>query len=85
VAIRAGGVQDVVRDGSTGILCPPGDDDAFVQATKILVGDPDLRRSAGRAARREAEKHTWPSVFDRLMTWYAGLVSPQEAQLIAGG
>ncbi len=76
IGIRAGGVQDIIRDGETGLLCPPGDEVALVAAARRLVGDVALRRDMAAAARRDAEQHTWDAVFDRLTGWYAGLVSP---------
>jgi len=78
VAVRAGGVQDLVMDGQTGRLCPPDDIPAFVDATRALAADPALRYAMGAAARREAERHSWDTIFDRLMGWYAGLATPQQ-------
>ena len=44
------GVPDVVEDGRTGLLVPPGDDTAFAQGLRELLTD-DVRRAAlGRAA-----------------------------------
>ncbi len=77
VGVRAGGVQDLITDGQTGLLCPPDDPTAFVEAARRLVTDPALRYAMGAAARHEAEGHTWQSIFDRLMGWYAGLAAPQ--------
>ncbi|MBT3535992.1 MAG: glycosyltransferase family 4 protein [Rhodospirillaceae bacterium] len=46
------GVPDVVRDGETGLLTPPGDDGAFADAVAQVLDDGDLRRrlSAGAGA-----------------------------------
>jgi glycosyltransferase involved in cell wall biosynthesis len=52
VAGRDGGVEDVVRDGATGILTPARDPEAFASATASLLDDPERRRAMGdRAAR----------------------------------
>jgi glycosyltransferase involved in cell wall biosynthesis len=52
VAGRDGGVEDVVRDGVSGILTPARDLDGFASATASLLDDPDKRRAMGdRAAR----------------------------------
>ena len=45
------GVPGVVRNGSTGILTPPGDAAAFADAIARLLDDAALRRSMSQAAR----------------------------------
>lgn len=43
VASAVGGVPEVVIDGTTGILVPPGDPGAIAGAVRKLAGDPVLR------------------------------------------
>jgi len=45
------GVPDLVRDGETGLLCPPADVEAFAAAVARLLDDSGLRQSLGRRAR----------------------------------
>jgi len=52
VATRVGGNPEVVADGVTGYLVPPGDVPAFVSRTVELLLDKDLRRCMGEEARR---------------------------------
>jgi phosphatidylinositol alpha 1,6-mannosyltransferase len=85
VGVRAGGVQDLIIDGQTGLLCAPSDIPAIVEATRRLVENGALRRSLGTSARAEAERHTWNAVFGHLMGWYAGLVTPLESPLESVG
>ena len=54
---------------------------ALWRAQRRLVEDAALRRAYGLTARREAERHTWEAIFDRLMGWYAGMIQPHEAPL----
>jgi glycosyltransferase involved in cell wall biosynthesis len=49
VATTAGGLPEVVEDGVTGILVPPGDPQALSDALVQLLRDPHLRRRMGRA------------------------------------
>lgn len=58
VAARAGGIPEVVVDGSTGRLVPPGDAPALAAALTEVMGDPETCRKMGLAARRfvEAER-----------------------------
>ncbi|MET0928135.1 MAG: glycosyltransferase family 4 protein [Aeromicrobium sp.] len=44
------GVSDYVEHGVTGLLVPPGDVEAFADALRQLVSDPDRARAMGRAA-----------------------------------
>jgi len=55
VVTRVGGIPELVEDGVTGRLVPPGDVAALAAAVEGLVADPEARRSLGRAARRAAE------------------------------
>jgi glycosyltransferase involved in cell wall biosynthesis len=56
VASAVGGVPELVRDGETGLLVPPGDPGALARALAGLVADPELRARAGAAGRRRAER-----------------------------
>jgi glycosyltransferase involved in cell wall biosynthesis len=54
IATTGGGAAEVVADGETGLLVPPGDAGALAGAVSRLLGDPDLRSGLGRAGRRRA-------------------------------
>jgi len=56
VATAAGGVVDLVRDGETALLVPPGDSAALAAAQVRLAQDQDLRERLGRAARADYEQ-----------------------------
>ncbi len=59
VCTDVGGVHEVVDDGKTGILVPPGDVDALAGALQKLVDDEALREKMGRAAyERYLARHT---------------------------
>jgi glycosyltransferase involved in cell wall biosynthesis len=59
VASDAGEIAALVRDGQTGILCPPGKVAALAAALLSLAHDSGLRAQLGMAARVEAERHSW--------------------------
>jgi mannosyltransferase len=51
VASRAGAAEVVVKDGITGVLMPPGDVDALVEALEPLMRDPASAIAMGERAR----------------------------------
>jgi glycosyltransferase involved in cell wall biosynthesis len=59
VATASGGVPDVVIDGETGFLAPPGDSEAVAEAVLRLLRDPELNHRMGQANRQRAETLTW--------------------------
>ncbi len=71
VASAVGGLLDLVADGETGLLVPPGDVAALRAALERLLADPDLRRRLGAAARERAERDlSWDRVTDLTLTAY---------------
>ena len=68
----AGGVPDVITDGSDGILVPVGDVPALAGALARLLHDPALARQMGAAGRaRVLAHHTWDHVYRRVQAVYA--------------
>jgi len=57
VAYAMGGPKEIVVDGETGLLVPPGDYEALGRATLALLRDPDRRRELGEAARARVVAH----------------------------
>jgi glycosyltransferase involved in cell wall biosynthesis len=57
VAGTAGGASEAVHDGETGVLVPPGDVDALVEALTQILGDAALRRRMSLAGRRRVEDY----------------------------
>jgi glycosyltransferase involved in cell wall biosynthesis len=51
VASRVEGIPEVVIDGETGLLVPPGDPDALAAAIEQLLADPERSRVLGARAR----------------------------------
>ncbi len=60
VATAVGGVPDMVADGETGFVVPPGDPQALAERTVRLLKDETLRRRMGAAARERALARWWP-------------------------
>lgn len=54
VATDVGAVRELVADGETALLVPPGDPAALATAIGRLLSDPDLRERLGAAGRERA-------------------------------
>ena len=54
IAAAIGGLEDLVRDGETGLLVPAGEAEPLAQAMLQLASDPGRAASLGREARRRA-------------------------------
>lgn len=57
VATDVGGNPEVVQDGQTGLLVPPGDEKKLIDALARLAGDPIMRAQYGRYGMGYARAH----------------------------
>jgi glycosyltransferase involved in cell wall biosynthesis len=74
VASHVGGLTEVVIDGETGFLTPPGDIPALHQRLEQLLGNPALARRMGENARALVlERFTWVKVAERCLQAYTDL------------
>jgi glycosyltransferase involved in cell wall biosynthesis len=54
VASNSGGLAEIVQDGRSGILVPPGDEAVLAEALLLLLRNRDLAEQMGRAGRETA-------------------------------
>jgi glycosyltransferase involved in cell wall biosynthesis len=54
VVSAVGGLPEIVKDGKTGLVVPPGDAEALADAIATLAGDLDRAAEMGRAGRERA-------------------------------
>ena len=74
VASRIGGIPDIVEDGVTGLLVPPGDAGALAAALRRVLDEPDLARKLGEAGRRRLhEQFSWEAITARWEAVYSSL------------
>jgi glycosyltransferase involved in cell wall biosynthesis len=77
VASAVGGLRDLVVDGETGLLVPPGDVAALRAALERLLANGDLRRRLGEAAReRVREQFSWERAAALTVAAYRDVLSP---------
>jgi phosphatidylinositol alpha 1,6-mannosyltransferase len=75
VAPAAGGPLDLVRDGVTGFLVPPGDATALARAVARLAADPALRAAQGKAAKQMVLGRSWSALCDELIGHYVDVLA----------
>jgi glycosyltransferase involved in cell wall biosynthesis len=59
-------IREILTDGETALLVPPGDPDALASALTRVSGDAALANTLGRAARALAPDYTWARRAERL-------------------
>lgn len=74
VATRVGAVSDLIEDGFSGLLVPPGDSESIATAVERLR-QADFREALGRQARRTAESMTIEKTTSLLSSWYRRLAT----------
>jgi glycosyltransferase involved in cell wall biosynthesis len=85
VAADAGGLRDIVVDGRTGLLVPPGDRGALAVALSRLITDPELRRRLGAEARGQAATFAPGVVLPRVEAAYAEAIERRGARAAGAG
>ncbi|MHB1323023.1 MAG: glycosyltransferase family 4 protein [Coriobacteriia bacterium] len=76
VASARGGLSDIVDDGVTGILVPPGDSGALAAAMRRIAEDPQMRQRMGRAGRERFERRFRSDVvIERIESLYQSVLS----------
>lgn len=72
IGARAGGIPDVITDGSDGLLVRFGDVAGLAQAIRLLLDDRALARRLGAAGREKTLRSlTWDHVYARARAVYA--------------
>jgi glycosyltransferase involved in cell wall biosynthesis len=66
IATRTGGLEEVVEDGSTGLLVPPGDPAAFARALERYF-DGNLGVAFREGVARARTRYSWGALVDALL------------------
>jgi glycogen(starch) synthase len=74
VASAVGGIPDVVEDGVTGLLVPPGDVGALTKAIEELLTDCEKRSRMAEAARARSAHYEWPALARRAASVYGAVL-----------
>jgi len=85
IATAVGGNPDVLTDGVTGLLVPPGDAPAFAGAIATLAGDPARAIAMGAAACADFERRfTLATMVARYEQIYVDVAVAYARELLAG-
>jgi glycosyltransferase involved in cell wall biosynthesis len=68
VSSAIGGTNELIADGDTGLLLPPGDSAALASALRRLLSDGELRAVLARRARERVERDFTPAAMSRRVT-----------------
>ena len=74
VASRVGAIPELIEDGVSGLLVPPGNIEALCAAIERLIEDPELRRQLATRARKRVEERF---SLDRCVEAHAGWCEQQ--------
>jgi glycosyltransferase involved in cell wall biosynthesis len=76
IATTAGAFPEIIEDGVSGVLVPPGDTAALADAVRRLMADAQLREELGRAARKRiTETFSWRETAVRTLALYQEVIS----------
>jgi glycogen synthase len=78
VASAVGGIPDIVRDGVTGRLVPPGDPVALAAAIDDVLDDRARLQGMADAARRNAAEYGWDRLGLRVLEVYRSVLRGAE-------
>ncbi|HXW67042.1 MAG TPA: glycosyltransferase family 4 protein [Thermoplasmata archaeon] len=73
VASRVGGIPEVVADGRTGLLVPPGEPGPLAEAIGSLLDDPIRASRLGAAGRARAASFAWPRLAPQYLALFREL------------
>jgi glycosyltransferase involved in cell wall biosynthesis len=76
IGSRIGGIPDIVVDGESGLLVPPGDPEALAGAIGALAADGELARRLGEGGRRRVrEQFSWDAITARWLDLYRSVLA----------
>jgi glycosyltransferase involved in cell wall biosynthesis len=76
VATTAGAFPEIVEDSTSGLLVPPGDEEALAQSIRTMLQNPLRCRSMGDAgARRIRERFSWRRSAEEMLALYQDVLA----------
>jgi phosphatidylinositol alpha-mannosyltransferase len=85
VASDIEGYQEVIDDGTQGVLVRSEDPAALASALVLLLRDPARRRAMSAAGREKAQRYSWHIVAARVLEYYASVRERVRAATASAG
>ena len=76
VATNIGGNKEVIQNGQSGLLVPPGDIDALSDALVRVLKSDTLRAELAAGAKRQAQLNSWPEIARKTEEVYRMVLNP---------
>jgi glycosyltransferase involved in cell wall biosynthesis len=81
IGTSVGGIPDIIVDGETGYLVPPGESEILAECILRVLLNPGLAQQMGeRGYRRVMGRFTWDKVVERMRPCIAGLIADHPAE-----
>jgi 1,4-alpha-glucan branching enzyme len=75
IAARSGGLAEIIDEGKTGFLLPPGNAQALADKIIEVINTPSLQRTLGQAARQKVlERYDTPVVVSQMLKYYQSIL-----------
>jgi glycosyltransferase involved in cell wall biosynthesis len=74
IATKVGGQEELVADGTTGLLIDPEDPDQLADAIRRIRRDPEAAHLMGEAGRRQAQAYDWDRITGQTLNLYSRLM-----------
>jgi phosphatidylinositol alpha 1,6-mannosyltransferase len=78
IAAEATGATSIIVDDQTGILCEPGDVEAYADALELYARQPDVRKRHGAAGLAYAETRDWDEINAAVLKVYSRVIDKRE-------
>jgi glycosyltransferase involved in cell wall biosynthesis len=80
VASAVGGIPEVLTDGESGLLVPPGSVSALGEALIRVLADEELRSRLAAGGGSVAREHSWPAIAKAIERVFRRLVAGQSVR-----
>jgi glycosyltransferase involved in cell wall biosynthesis len=75
VAVDAGAVSEICRDGENGVLCEPGNVAEIAAALELILGSTELRKKFAKNSVEFAHEHDFEKTLDQYINIYNRVIS----------
>lgn len=81
VSARVGGAQDMIEEGVSGYTFDVDDVEALVRGVAAIVTEPGRLDRMRNAARKQAERQSWPAMMDELVACYEAILAQKPSPI----